>query len=141
MIVRETQTPAYWQEFAIDDGDLNYLYELFLEDDNRPRTSDDLALTLVRRHCEREEDLIKSELAKGTPFQPGESYEVGEQVEAGSRTKVNVAVGLPAHNCCAFGTAFILNQQQGQRVGVGVGVGVWAEGVGVGVGVTACPSR
>lgn len=80
MIVRETQTPAYWQEFAVDDRDLDDLYELFLEDDSRPRTSDDLTLALMRRRCESEEALIKRELARGTPFQPKESYEVGEQI-------------------------------------------------------------
>lgn len=80
MIVRETQMAAYWQEFAVDDRDLDYLYELFLEDDNRPRTSDDLTLALIRSRCEKEETLIERELARGTPFQPRESYEVGEQV-------------------------------------------------------------
>ena len=80
MIVRETQTPAYWQELAVDDRDLDYLYGLFLEDDNRPRTSDDLTLALMRSRCESEEALLKRELAKGTPFQPKESYEVREQV-------------------------------------------------------------
>ena len=80
MIVRETQTAAYWQEFAVDDRDLDYLYELFSEDDNRPRTGADLTLALIRNSCEKEEALIKGELARGTPFQPKDSYEVGEQV-------------------------------------------------------------
>ena len=80
MIVRETQAAAYWQEFAVDDRDLDYLYELFLEDDNRPHTSDDLTLALIRSRCEKEEALIKRELARGTLFQPREGYEVGEQV-------------------------------------------------------------
>jgi hypothetical protein len=79
MIVRETQTLAYWQEFAIDDRDLDYLYGLFLEDE-RPRTSDDLTLSLIRTRCEEEEALIKRELARGALFQPEKSYEVGEQV-------------------------------------------------------------
>jgi len=79
MIVRETQTAAYWQEFVVDDRDLDYLYGLFLEGE-RPRTSDDLALSLMRRRCEDEEALIKKELARGTPFRPKDSYEVGEQV-------------------------------------------------------------
>ena len=79
MIVRETQTAAYWQEFVVDDRDLDYLYGLFLEGE-RPRTSDDLALSLMRRRCEDEEALIKKELARGTLFQPREGYEVGEQV-------------------------------------------------------------
>ena len=80
MIVRETQTPSYWQEFALDDRDLDYLYELFLEDDNRPRTVDDLALALVRRRCEVEKTVIERELTRGTPFQPKDAYELGEQV-------------------------------------------------------------
>ena len=80
MMVRETQTPAYWQKFAIDDRDLDYLYELFLGDDSRPRTVDDLALALVRRRCEMEEAVIERELARGTPFQPKDAYEVGQQV-------------------------------------------------------------
>jgi hypothetical protein len=79
MIIRETQTPAYWQEFAVDDRDLDYLYGLFLEGE-RPRTSDDLTLSLMRRRCEDEEALIKRELARGVLFQPKDSYEVGEQV-------------------------------------------------------------
>jgi hypothetical protein len=79
MIVRETQTPAYWQEFAVDDGDLDYLYGLFLEDE-RPRIVDDLTLSLMRKRCESEEALIERELARGTIFQPKESYEVGERV-------------------------------------------------------------
>jgi hypothetical protein len=79
MVVRETQTPTYWQEFAVDDRDLDYLYGLFLEDE-RPRTSDDLVLALIRRRCEIEEALIRKELTRGTPYQPRKSYEVGEQV-------------------------------------------------------------
>jgi hypothetical protein len=100
MIVRETQTPAYWQEFAIDDQDLDYLYELFLEDDNRPRTSDDLTLALIRRRCEDEEALIKRELARGIPFQPKDSYEVGEQVvfPAFGYALASVVDVRPGHN-------------------------------------------
>ena len=79
MIVRETQTPAFWQEFAVDDRDLDYLYGLFLEDE-RPRTSDDLTLALMRRRCEDEEALIEKELARGILFQPKDGYEVGQQV-------------------------------------------------------------
>ena len=100
MIVRETQAAAYWQEFVVDDRDLDYLYELFLEDDNRPRTSDDLALALTRSRCEKEEALIKRELARGTPFQPKDSYEVGEQVvfPALSYALASVIGVRPGHN-------------------------------------------
>ncbi len=80
MIVRETQTPEYWQKLAIDDQDLDYLYELFLEDDHRPRTIDDLTLALIRRRCEIEEARIEKELSRGLLFQPKNSYQVGDQV-------------------------------------------------------------
>jgi len=79
MIVRETQTPAYWQEFAVHDRDLDYLYGLFLEDE-RPRTSADLTLALMRKRCEDEVVLIEQELARGVLFQPQNSYEVGQHV-------------------------------------------------------------
>ncbi len=79
MFVRETQTPAYWQEFAVDDRDLDYLEDLFLEGE-RPRTSDDLTLALMRKRCEDEESLIEKELSRGVLYQPKESYEVGQSV-------------------------------------------------------------
>ncbi len=79
MLVRETQTPAYWQGFAIDDRDLDYLDDLFLEDE-RPRTGHDLTLALMRKRCEDEESLIEKELSRGILFQPKESYEIGQQV-------------------------------------------------------------
>jgi len=79
MVARETQTPTYWQEFTVDDRDLDYLYGLFLEDE-RPRTSDDLVLALIRKRCEDEEARIRKELARGTTYQPKKSYEIGEQV-------------------------------------------------------------
>ncbi|MBC8264366.1 MAG: hypothetical protein H8E47_09620 [Anaerolineales bacterium] len=79
MLVRETQTPAYWRGFAVDDRDLDYLDDLFLEDE-RPHTGDDLTLALMRKRCEDEESLIEKELARGILFQPKESYEVGQQV-------------------------------------------------------------
>lgn len=80
MVSKETKMPAYWQEFTVEDQDLDYLYELFLEGDNRPLTTEDLTLALIRKRCEREEELIKEKLAKGTIFQPKASYEVGQQV-------------------------------------------------------------
>ncbi|HID63719.1 MAG TPA: hypothetical protein EYP49_13425 [Anaerolineae bacterium] len=80
MIVRETQRPEYWHKLTIDDQDLDYLYELFLEDDHRPRTIYDLTLALIKRRCEIEEALIEKELSRGIIFQPKESYQVGDQV-------------------------------------------------------------
>ncbi|MFQ5813271.1 MAG: hypothetical protein ACE5I2_08805 [Anaerolineae bacterium] len=100
MIARETQTAAYWQKFVVDDRDPDYLYELFLDDDSRPRTSDDLTLALIRRRCESEEALIERELARGIPFQPKESYEVGEQVvfPAFGYALASVVGVRPGHN-------------------------------------------
>jgi hypothetical protein len=99
MIMRETQTAAYWRGLAVDDRDLDYLYGLFLEDE-RPRTGDDLALSLMRTRCEDEEALIEKELARGTLFQPKESYEVGERLvfPAFGYALGSVAGVRPGHN-------------------------------------------
>lgn len=80
MFRRRTQSAAYWQEeYTVTEQDLEYLYGLFLEDE-RPRTTQELALEVIRYRCQQEEALIQRELAKGTLFQPKLSYAVGEQV-------------------------------------------------------------
>ncbi len=80
MIQRATQTPEYWgSSFSITNEDLEHLLNLFFEDE-LPRTDDELALSLVRRHCQREEAAVSRELAKGTLYQPKNAYEVGQRL-------------------------------------------------------------
>jgi hypothetical protein len=77
---RKTQTSTYWQEqFRVDTGDVEYLYSLLLEN-NRPQSTEGLALALVQRHCQLEEMAIRAELQRGTLYQPRDTYEVGEQL-------------------------------------------------------------
>ena len=80
MIQRATQTPEYWgSSFSITNEDLEHLLNLFFEDE-LPRTDDELALAVVRRHCQREEAAVSRELAKGTLYQPKHVYEVGQRL-------------------------------------------------------------
>jgi len=80
VIQRATQTPEYWgSSFSITNEDLEHLLNLFFEDE-LPRTDDELALSLVRRHCQREEAAVSRELAKGTLYQPKNTYEVGQRL-------------------------------------------------------------
>lgn len=80
MIQRKTQRAEYWQEkFSVTDEDIEYFYDLIIEN-GKPGTIGDLALALVKRRCQREEEALKAELAKGSPFQPKDRYEIGQKV-------------------------------------------------------------
>jgi hypothetical protein len=80
VIQRATQSPEYWaQNFAIQPDDLDYLLNLFL-DDEMPRSIEEMALELVRYRCQREEAALSRELVKGRLYQPRDSYTQGEQV-------------------------------------------------------------
>lgn len=80
MVQRKTQTSKYWQEqFVVDADDIEYLYSLLLES-NHPRTIENLALAVVQRHCQVEEMAIRTELQRGTLYQPKDNYRVGEQL-------------------------------------------------------------
>jgi DNA-binding phage protein len=80
LVQRKTQTPKYWQEqFVVDADDIEYLYNLLLES-NQPRALDSLALAIVQRHCQLEELAIRTELQRGTLYQPKDDYQIGEQL-------------------------------------------------------------
>ena len=80
MIQRATQSPDYWtQKFTVQTDDLDYLINLFLEDE-LPRTAEELALEVVRYRCQREEAALSRELIKGSLYQPKDSYHVGQQL-------------------------------------------------------------
>ena len=62
MVQRKTQTPTYWQQqFVVDADDIEYLYSLLLEK-NQPQPTENLALAVVKRHCQEEELAIRAEL-------------------------------------------------------------------------------
>ncbi len=80
MIQRKTQDPAYWDEqFTITPEDLQHLSTL-LVDDELPRSAEELGRALVLQRSRQEEATIKRALGKGAPYQPKQSYEVGQQV-------------------------------------------------------------
>jgi hypothetical protein len=76
---QKTQTTEYWQELTVEDSDLAFLEYLFLEKED-PLSTDELALAIIRRRCEAEEQSIRAELERGTIFQPRETYAVGDQL-------------------------------------------------------------
>jgi hypothetical protein len=77
VIRRETQTPTYWHNYQVSESDLEQITTLFIMAE-QPRTVDELALAVIQYRCEQEDALIRRELAKGVPYQPGNAYEVGQ---------------------------------------------------------------
>jgi hypothetical protein len=87
---RKTQTPQYWQEkFKVSDQDLEAIYHQFLEQ-SRPIDLDDIAIFVVKRHCDAEELEARSELQQGELYQPKVSYQVNQKVVF---APLNFAVG------------------------------------------------
>ncbi len=76
---QKTQTTTYWQELTINDSDLTFLDELFLEKE-RPLSTDELTLAIIRHRCETEEALIRKELEQGALYQPKETYAIGDHL-------------------------------------------------------------
>lgn len=80
MTQRKTQTPAYWQEqFSAGDEDIEFIYNHILEE-TRPLTLDEIAIAMVKRHCDIEELESRRELQQGRLYQPKDSYAVDEQL-------------------------------------------------------------
>ena len=80
MIQRKTQTLAYWQkQFLIDTQDIEFVYNQILEK-SRLFTFDDLAVRLIKRHCDLEELESRDELQQGKLYQPKDNFEVDDRV-------------------------------------------------------------
>jgi hypothetical protein len=79
LIQRKTQDPVYWSDYTITPDDLQYLSTLLVEDE-LPRSTEALSRALVLHRSRQEKALVENALSKGTPYQPRESYEVGESV-------------------------------------------------------------
>jgi hypothetical protein len=76
---RKTQTTEYWQELTIDDSDMAFLDDLFLEKE-RPLSTDELALACIQHRGEAEERMIRRELERGAVYQPKEVYNIGDHL-------------------------------------------------------------
>jgi hypothetical protein len=79
VIQRKTQTPEYWQSFALSPRDTEFLRTLLL-DAERPLSTRELAQALVAERIRREESELRAELAKGTIYQPKKQFKVGDKV-------------------------------------------------------------
>ncbi|MBN1580281.1 MAG: hypothetical protein JXA89_06230 [Anaerolineae bacterium] len=78
MIGRKIQSETYWQdEFSISKQDIDGLVNLFL-DEGRPLTSSELAYALVADYCQRDQSLVRRNLAGGTVYRPNGTFSVGE---------------------------------------------------------------
>ena len=76
---RKTQTTEYWQNLKIDESDLTFLDELFLEKEC-PLSTDELTLAIIRHRCEAEGTAIRAELDRGVLYQPRETFAIGDHL-------------------------------------------------------------
>ena len=80
MTERQTQTAAYWGEaFEIEDSDLDYLYNLLLEEET-PLSTAEMALAIIERRVEREAQAAKRREQGTAVYLPKELYGVGQQL-------------------------------------------------------------
>jgi len=77
---RQTQTAAYWSEaFEIEDSDLDYLYNLLLEEET-PLSTLEMALAIIERRVEREAQAARRREQGTTLYVPKATYTVGQQL-------------------------------------------------------------
>lgn len=80
MTERQTQTAAYWSEaFEIEDSDLDYLYNLLLEEET-PLSTAEMALAIIERRVEREAQAARRREQGTTLYIPKETYTAGQQL-------------------------------------------------------------
>ena len=80
MTERQTQTAAYWRAaFTIEEGDLDYLYNLLLEEET-PLTTDEMAQAIIRRRIEREAEADKRREQGAAVYLPKETYALGQML-------------------------------------------------------------
>lgn len=80
MIGRKIQSEAYWQdEFSVTKQDMEELVHLFL-DEGHPLTSSELTHALIANYCQREQNLVRRNLAGGTIYRPNGTFSVGERL-------------------------------------------------------------
>ncbi len=80
MTDRDTQNAAYWGEaFDIEESDLDYLYNLLLEEET-PLSTGEMALSIIERRVDREAQAAKRREQGTTLFRPKDTYAVGQQL-------------------------------------------------------------
>jgi hypothetical protein len=97
---RQTQTAEYWSEaFDVEESDLDYLYNLLLEEET-PLSSAEMVLAIIERRVEREAQAARRREQGTTLFIPKETFSVGQQlVFPALEYAAGTVVGLrPGHN-------------------------------------------
>jgi len=91
---RLTQTEQYWtKDFAIESEDLEHVNNRLLEEE-RPLSIEELAMAVMRRRVDQEENELRRSLGKGTVYDPSEHYAIGD-------TLVFPALGFAVGIVCA----------------------------------------
>ncbi len=80
VLQRQTQTATYWtDEFRIGAADIEYLFSVFLEEE-QPLTNRELALRVIKHRIQLEEDKLRRLVERGQIFQPQNEYSVGTEL-------------------------------------------------------------
>jgi hypothetical protein len=79
VIERQTQTTYWGTNFVVEDADLDYLYNLLLEDET-PLSGAEMAHAVVRRRVEREQQARKRREQGAAVYLPKETYTVGQML-------------------------------------------------------------
>ncbi len=76
----KTFNDSYWtEEFTVTDEDLEFLNNLFLEEETPLRTPE-LIQHLIQRHIDSEIRMIKKYSAQGTIYRPSQKFKVGQEL-------------------------------------------------------------
>ncbi len=76
----KTFNDSYWtEEFTVTDNDLEFLNNLFLEEET-PLLTPDLIKRLIHHHIESEVRMIKKYSAQGTIYRPSQTFQVGQEI-------------------------------------------------------------
>jgi hypothetical protein len=77
---RSTQSADYWgRSFVIEEADLDFLYNLLLEEET-PLTTGEMTQAIIRRRCEREAQALKRREQGAAIYQPKNAYAVGQHL-------------------------------------------------------------
>jgi hypothetical protein len=84
-ISKLTDKEQYWtDDFEVNDDDLDYLFNLFLETE-APLSLRDLTLRLIEYRLNEANRYIDQQIRRGALFQPQQAYDIGQQIVFPSR--------------------------------------------------------
>ncbi|MGQ0604902.1 MAG: hypothetical protein ACT4QE_24745, partial [Anaerolineales bacterium] len=97
---RQSTSAEYWgATFAINDADLDLVYNKLLEDET-PLTTEEMARFIIDKRIAREAEAAKQREQGAVPYLPKDSYTVGQMLAfTKPRVLMGTVVGLrPGHN-------------------------------------------